>query len=66
MGSEMCIRDRSMIEEAWKQRHTNIIALELHLLHRLQHALAVEGCKSLGDLGIHVPDGFDLTTSEIQ
>lgn len=57
---------KHMIEDSWKVQHTNVIAQKLHLLRQLQQALAVEGGRSLRDLGIDVPDGFDLTTSELQ
>ncbi|CAN0425347.1 unnamed protein product, partial [Ectocarpus sp. 8 AP-2014] len=55
-----------MIDERWKEQHSNIIAQKVELLRDLQQQLVVEGCRPLSQLGIDVPDGFDLTDSHLQ
>ncbi|CAN0391254.1 unnamed protein product, partial [Pylaiella littoralis] len=53
------------MEERWKM-NTNPITLKLKLLHCLQARLNAGGCKSLSQLGINVPEGFDTTDSELR
>lgn len=55
-----------MIEERWKEQHSNVFAQKVELLRDLQRRLVAEGCKHLSHLGIDVPDGFDLTNSHLQ
>ncbi|CAM9444742.1 unnamed protein product, partial [Ectocarpus fasciculatus] len=55
-----------MIEERWKEQHSNVFAQKVELLQDLQRRLVAEGCKHLSHLGIDVPDGFDLTDSHLQ
>ncbi|CAB1108595.1 unnamed protein product [Ectocarpus sp. CCAP 1310/34] len=55
-----------MIEESWKQEHSNVIAQTLQLQRDLQRRLVTEGCRHLSHLGINVPEGFDLTNSDLQ
>ena len=55
------------IEERWKLEHVNNpVAQKYELLRNLQQYLHDESCKSLGDLGIDVPIGFDLTDSDLE
>ncbi|CAB1111373.1 unnamed protein product [Ectocarpus sp. CCAP 1310/34] len=56
----------NMIEESWKQEHSNVIAQKLQLQRDLQRRLVTEGCRHLSHLGIDVPKGFDLTNSDLQ
>lgn len=53
------------MEEAWRV-NSNVVTRKVDLLQNLQARLNAEGCKSLSQLGITVPEGFDTTDSELQ
>ncbi len=54
------------IEDSWRV-NTDAVKQKVKLLECLQAHLNAEGCKSLSQLGITVPDGFDTTDdSELQ
>ena len=55
------------IEENWRVKHVNNpVAQKYELLCNLQQYLHDECCKPLGDLGIDVPVGFDLSDSDLE
>ncbi|CAN0394309.1 unnamed protein product, partial [Ectocarpus fasciculatus] len=56
---------KHFMEDSWKTNN-NIITQKLKLFECLQARLNAEGCKSLSQLGIDVPPGFDTTDSEHQ
>ena len=53
----------NLIDDRWKGDH---ISKKLQLFQSLQAQSTADGCKSLSQLGINVPEGFDTTDSELR
>lgn len=54
---------KSFIDDRWKGDN---VTKKLELLRCLQAQLHADGCRSLSQLGIDVPEGFDTTDSELR
>ncbi|CAN0280642.1 unnamed protein product, partial [Scytosiphon promiscuus] len=55
-----------MIDDNWRVYNPSPVAQKIKLLQVLQQYLASEGCKTLQQLGIAVPDGFTLDNTDLE